>query len=187
MSKRMIGLALVLVSSVAFAAEPPAGGPPAGGPPPMPKPAPELLNLGETLVGNWKCTGMVTMGPAPAMKVTATYKITRDLSGFWLMGRMESPATKAGPGHAEVDTWGYNPASRSFSRVAFDNFGDMSRSTAAAWQNDALALSGTATAFGQEVPYQMTLSRKAPKELGLNALIGPKERPVVSAEYTCKR
>ena len=89
--------------------------------------------------------------------------------------------------HVEQDYWSYNPKAGGFQRMAFDSFGDTSRSTAAAWAGDTLQFTGNATAFGNEVPYALGFTRQGDKGLKINGTIGPAEQPMVKVEYTCKK
>ena len=183
-----------LWASVAGAETPPAKpqAAPQGAPqgaPPMPRPAEEMKTL-QFLTGKWKCAGTLTMAGAPGpTDVTATYTLKSDLNGFWLAGRMESPATRQNPmSHVEQDYWSFNPKTGGFQRTAFDSFGDTSHATATAWAGDTLQFTGNSTAFGNEVPYALGFTHQGDKGLlKINGTIGPADQPMVKVEYTCKK
>src|SRR5262250_3027491 len=102
---KMVVVALMFVGGTAFgqgaapekkpeAPKPEAGAakPPA---PQAPKPAAELQQL-KQMVGTWHCDGKGNMnGNDMAMK--STYRVSNDLDGFWLVGKLEGAKSKEMP------------------------------------------------------------------------------------------
>ena len=153
-----------------------------------PKPSSELDQL-KYLEGNWRCDGKVPAGPmGPEHAYKATFKVKKDLDGFWYVAEYEQRKTKENPLpiRARV-TFGYDGGAKKYVLNAFDNVGGMMTETSSGWEGERLIAAGDGTALGQRVAFRETFTKKGERELAwLGEMKMGKDWMVVGSD-TCKR
>lgn len=180
MMKKVVLLSL-LVSSVAFAGDPPKGGAataPAPGPadakkmmappPEAPKPPQELTDMAKAMSGTWKCAGKAEMGGVTGdVKGTITHK--SDLDGYWITSSLTASAGKA-TFHGMFMTT-FDPGSKRFYRQSANGHGGHGVS----WGT----VSGTKTSWEGEDFF----GGNNHKIRGTDEMVSPKEAHIVG-EYS---
>ncbi|MBV8761563.1 MAG: hypothetical protein JO257_29985 [Deltaproteobacteria bacterium] len=156
MMKKLVLLSLV-VSSVAFAGDPPKGGaagapapgpadakkmmaPPPGGDAKPPGPPQEIADMAKGMSGTWKCVGKAdVMGTMQDIKGTVTHK--SDLDGWWINTTINGTMAKGSMKNQMFTT--YDAAAKKWYRVSANSHGGhaVSWGTAAgtkvSWEGDA--------------------------------------------------
>jgi hypothetical protein len=174
------------------AAMPPAPIAPAAAPaaaaPAIPKPAPEMDQL-KIFEGSWRCDGKVPAGPlGPEQSYKATFKVKKDLDGFWLAADYEQKKSKAHPVPIKAKgffTW--EAGEKKFVFAGVDNLGGMAHETSTGWEGDKLVLSGPAVAMGQKTEFRETFTKKGDKELVWMGEMKSGKDWVVVGNDTCKK
>jgi len=153
-----------------------------------PKPMSELDQL-KYLEGNWRCDGKVPAGPmGPEHGYKATFKVKKDLDGFWYVAEYEQKKSKDNPQPIRAHvTFGYDGGAKKYVLNAFDNVGGMMTETSAGWEGDRLIATGDGTAMGQRVAFRETFTKKGDRELAwLGEMKMGKDWMVVGSD-TCKK
>jgi hypothetical protein len=147
-----------------------------------PKPPAELDAMAKLMLGTWACDSTVKLGKTNekyALKITWT----RELGGFWLVGRSE--ATVQGMKLETVSYLGYDAASKTWTQMAVDNQGSVVSLTAKGTP-EKLEFTGKARSMGQDFSPTMTMVKKSDKEvvLATSATMGGQ---TMSEEMVCKK
>ncbi len=148
----------------------------------FPKPAPELDAMAKLMLGAWACDSTAKFG-----KIEQKYSLkitwTRELGGFWLVGRSEGNAQ--GMKLESVSYLGYDAAAKTWMQVGVDSQGALVMLTAKG-PPEKLEFTGKARAMGQEVSPTMTMVKKSDKEvvLSTSATMGGQ---AMTEEMICKK
>jgi hypothetical protein len=147
-----------------------------------PKPPPELDAMAKLMLGTWACDSTVKFGKSNE-KYSLKITWTRELGGFWLVGRSE--ATVQGMKLETVSYLGYDAGSKTWTQMAVDNQGSVVSLTAKG-NPDKLEFTGKVRAMGQEMSPTMTMVKKSDKEVALttSATMGGQS---MSEEMVCKK
>jgi hypothetical protein len=173
-----VGFALCGASALAFAQEKP-------GPA---RPIPELDQL-KSLEGNWRCDGKVPAGPmGPEHTYKATFKVKKDLDGYWYVAEYEQRKSKDNPAPIRAHAYfGYDGGTKKYVLNAFDNLGGLMAETSPGWDGERLVATGDGTAMGQKVAFRETFTKKSERELTwLGEMKMGKDWMVVGND-TCKK
>lgn len=170
------------------AAEPPATSvaPPVA--PKPPEPAPELVELGKSMNGAWKCTGKADVrGTTMDIKATITHKLDANLNKMWIESKFVGNAAKMPPMKFSMWTT-YDAGAKKFRRVSVNGMGGSSTGWGTmtdkkiAWEMDASGPMGTFKARHSEE----VISPKEVKVMGELSRDGGKTW-VFDHEATCKK
>jgi hypothetical protein len=187
MRTRVIGTLAVLAmwapgaAAVAAPAETPS-------PAAAPQPAAELDQL-KFFDGNWRCEGKVPAGPmGPEHAYKSTFKVKKDLDGFWYVAEYEQRKTKENPNPIKARVFfAYDISGRKFVLAGFDNEGGMLTETSTGWEGDKMIAAGDGTAMGQKVGFRETFTKKGDREMTwLGEMKMGKDWMVVGSD-TCKK
>jgi Protein of unknown function (DUF1579) len=126
------------------------------------KPAPELQAY-KSMIGVWRCEGKMTMG-GKEMKTTGQYRAAWDLDNRWVIAHFDGKAAGMPGSHKGLDLYGYDPVSKMYVSVGFDNFGGMMTSKSKGWEGDKEEWSGSGTMMGKSVDAKWTVTKKSDKE-----------------------
>src|SRR5215470_15047835 len=129
------------------------------------KPAPELQQY-KQMIGTWKCEGKMTMG-GKEIKTTGTYKAAWDLDNRWVVAHFDGKAAGMPGSHKGMDLYGWDPVSKMYVSIGFDNFGGMMTSKSKGWEGDKQEWAGTGTMMGKSVDSKWTVTKKSDKEFDL--------------------
>jgi hypothetical protein len=146
------------------------------------KPAPELDAMAKAMVGTWTCDSVAKVGKSE-QKYTLTITWTRELGGFWLVGR--SHADVQGLKLETVSYLGYDAATKTWLQIGVDSQGSLVSLTAKGTP-DKLEFTGKAKAMGQELSPAMTMVRKGEREVVLTSSATMGGQSMVE-ETTCKK
>jgi hypothetical protein len=117
-------------------------------------PAPELETLA-FLVGDWTCTGKMSMGSAH--DTMGTVRVSRDLGGFWYVGRYSETKSTTNPCPMSFEfIQGYDSAKKTFTMTCFQADGGQCSQTSAGWEAARLVYSGEMAG----TPVRTTLTQK---------------------------
>lgn len=108
----------------------------------MPKPAPELVELGKTMSGNWKCTGKGLMDPSKPndwMDMKMTMKMSNDMGGMWIKGAMDGGAMFKGEMYVTFD-----PVMKKFVMMMRDSMGASEMRTSTGMKDNKMVWEGDA-------------------------------------------
>jgi hypothetical protein len=135
-------------------------------PPPAPKPAPELAEL-KPLEGNWRCEGTMPAGPfGPEQGWRSTFKVKKDLDGFWYALEYEQRKSKQHPSPTTAHgLLGYDTAAKKFVATGADSMGGWATQISPGWTGDKLVFTGDLSLAGQRLPFRETYTRKGEREL----------------------
>ena len=125
-----------------------------------PAPSPEFAQLA-FFAGDWSCKGRAEASPfGPAHATLGKVHISREIGGFWYMGRYSETKTAANP-HPMVFQFvqGYDGTAKAFTMDCFDAFGGHCHQTAAGWQDGKLVYTGESTGSGPATPVRDTFSK----------------------------
>ena len=179
-------VAMGLVSGVASAqpkeeaAKPVAAAEPVKAPEGPPKPAPEMAQY-KMLLGNWKCTGKMSMMGKEA-ETSGTYKAAVAHNGFWVVAQMTSSA-KGMPGkYTGTDIYGWDPQQKQYVMYSIDNMGGSGAMMSKGWEGDKQEWTGKAQMMGQMMDMKQTVTKKSDKETAITGDGGG-----MHYEMTCKK
>jgi hypothetical protein len=176
----IVCVGLVLAGASAFAVSEEKAG--------SPMPTPQLDQL-KALEGNWRCDGKVPAGPmGPEHGYKATFKVKKDLDGFWYVAEYEQKKSKDNPVPIRARAFfGYDGGAKKYTLNAFDNVGGLMTETSPGWDGERLIATGDGTAMGQKVSFRETFTRKGDRELTwLGEMKMGKDWMVVGND-TCKK
>jgi hypothetical protein len=153
--------------------------------PPAPKPAAELDQL-KMMVGTWHCDGKGNMNGTD-MPMKSTYRVAKDLDGFWLVGKLEGAKSKEMPfAYKSVDYYNYDAGSKQFVMASFDNTGSWYNATSKGWDGDKMTWTGKARMMGMDLDTTLSITKKGDKEVALSgSTTGQNYKD--SMEITCKK
>lgn len=162
--KESSSLVCALVILGAFAALPAVSQPPAASGPPAPSPEVGQLSY---FVGDWTCQGKAETSPmGPAHATRAKVHISKEMGGFWVVGRYLEVKTAANPHPMDYHfLQGYDGTAKSLVMECFDAFGDHCHQTSAGWKDGKLVYSGEQTGSGPATPVRDTFTKKGEAEL----------------------
>jgi hypothetical protein len=169
----------------------PAAAPAAGAaatPPGPPKPPTELDQL-KYFEGSWRCDGKVPAGPmGPEHGYKSTFKVKKDLDGFWYSADYEQKKSKDNPTPIKArGFFSYDTASKKYVFGGFDNAGGMVNETSTGWEGDKMVASGEGTGMGQKIGFRETFTKKGDKEMTwMGELRMGKDWMVIGSD-TCKK
>ncbi|HKA88761.1 MAG TPA: DUF1579 family protein [Haliangiales bacterium] len=148
----------------------------------FPKPAPELDAMAKLMLGTWACDSTAKVGKNE-QKYTLKITWTRELGGFWLVGRSE--ASVQGMKLESVSYLGYDAGTKTWMQVGVDSEGSLVSLTAKGGP-DKLEFTGKARAMGQEMSPTMTMVKKGDREVVLtsSATMGGQ---AMTEEMVCKK
>jgi hypothetical protein len=145
-----------------------------------PIPSPELGKLA-FFAGDWSCTGK-------AEATRAKVHISKEIGGFWYVGRYEEIKTAENPHPVVFEFFqGYNTADKTFVMDCFDSFGNHCHQASAGWQGDKLAYSGEATGSGPALPARDTFTRTGDASLEHRGELQIEGQWTVTDHEACKR
>jgi hypothetical protein len=153
-----------------------------------PAPAPELGKLA-FFSGDWSCTGKAEASPmGPAHATQGKVRISKEIGGFWYVGRYEETKTAENP-HPVVFQFfqGYNAADKTFVMDCFDSFGNHCHQASAGWQGNKLAYNGEATGSGPALSVRDTFTRTGDAGLEHMGELQIEGQWVVTDREACKR
>lgn len=159
------------------------------GPQMMPRPAPELEQLG-FFVGRWRCEGKMFANPmGPEQPLAATFEVKEDLDGFWLHARYEEEPSKQRPMVMRaVEFWGYDAHAKQFVNHRVDSMGGAPKFVADGWKGDDFEWLGDFPLMGNLVPFKGTFRRRGTNEFLMIPTMGtPDGRWVPVAELVCRK
>lgn len=176
------------------AAPPPAAAPAAAAPaaapspPGLPKPAAELDQL-KFFEGSWRCDGKAPAGPmGPEHSYKSTFKVKRELDGFWYAADYEQRKSKENPIPVKARVHlGYDTGTKKFLFAGVDNMGGMVNETSAGWEGDKMVAAGEGSAMGQKIGFRETFTRKSDKELTWQGELKMGKDWMVVGNDTCKK
>lgn len=170
----MLAVLVLAGASAGASAQAPAGGQRAAekkaGPSPAPvaapKPPPELDQL-KFFEGNWRCDGKVPAGPmGPEHGYKSTFKVRKDLDGFWYVADYEQKKSKDNPLPIRARVYlGYDGGTKKYVLGGYDNFGGLVNEASPGWESDRMIAAGDGTAMGQKVGFRDTFTKKGEREL----------------------
>ncbi len=148
----------------------------------FPKPAPELDAMAKLMLGTWACDSTARFGKSE-QKYSLKITWTRELGGFWLVGRSE--ASVQGMKLETVSYLGYDAGAKTWMQIGVDSQGSLVSLTAKGTP-DKLEFTGKARAMGQEVSPTMTMVKKGDREVVLtsSATMGGQG---ITEEMICKK
>ncbi len=146
-----------------------------------PGPAPELKKEYESMIGSWKCAGKGTM-MGKEMTSTGTYKAAWDLDGNVVVAHFEAKAAGMPGAHKGMDVYSYDPSSKMFVSIGFDNMGGSSQAKSKGMQGDSEEWTGTGTMMGKQMDLKWTVTTKGAKEVTIKGTMGTD-----TFEETCKK
>jgi hypothetical protein len=153
-----------------------------------PKPAAELDQV-KFFEGSWRCDGKAPAGPAgPEHGYKSTFKVKKDLDGFWYSADYEQKKAKDNPMPIKARGYmGYDAGSRKFIFGGFDNAGGMVTETSLGWEGDKFVSSGEGTAMGQRIGFRETFVKKGDRELTWMGELRMGKDWMVIGNDTCKK
>ena len=152
------------------------------------KPAPELDQL-KFFEGSWRCDGKVPAGPmGPEHAYKSTFKVKKDLDGFWYVADYEQKKSKENPVPIRARAYfGYDGGAKRYVLGVHDNAGGLMSATSPGWDGERMIAAGDGTAMGQKVAFRDTFTKKGERELvWLGEMKMGKDWMVVGND-TCKR
>jgi hypothetical protein len=171
--RRVIGLALLLLPSLAFAQEMP--------------PPPAELSVEKWFVGNWICEGTQHASPmGPEMKQTDNVVFKMDMSGFWLHYNGDYIKPKKMPWLMGASTW--DPGLKK--HVRFDTLmgGGWAMVTSPGWEGDKLVFDGEQSMMGKKMKFRHTVTKKGEAAFdGVIELAGPDGKMMTLIDESCKK
>jgi hypothetical protein len=152
-------LVCALVILGAFAALPAVSQPPAASGPPAPSPEVGQLSY---FVGDWSCQGKADASPmGPAHSTRATVHISKEMGGFWIVGRYAEVKSATNPNPMIFHfVQGYDGTAKSLVMDCFDGFGDHCHQTSAGWKDGKLVYSGEQTGSSPATQVRDTFTKK---------------------------
>ena len=134
---------------------------------PDPKaPSPDAAKAGSEFgyfVGTWKCKESWTKSPiSEAYQSTATLIATNDTDGVWIAwSYVQDPSAKNAHPPKGNDLWGYDPATKIFTRVKADNFapGALTAMTSKGFVGDTVAWEGPVPTPKGKVQFKHTFKK----------------------------
>jgi len=168
----------------AFAALPAFSQAPAG----PPTPSPELAKLA-FFAGDWACKGKAEASPfGPAHATVGQVHISKEIGGFWYVGRYAETKTAANPQPIVFQfTQGYDGTAKAFTMDCFDSFGSHCHQTAAGWEGDKLAYSGESTGSGPAMPVRDTFAKTGAASLEHTGEMQMEGKWMTTDHETCTR
>src|SRR5258708_6872510 len=157
--KESSALVCALVIVGAFAALPAVSQPPAASGPPAPSPEVGQLSY---FVGDWDCQGKADASPmGPAHATRARVHISKEMGGFWIVGRYAETKTAKNPNPMIFHfLQGYYGTAKTLVMDCFDGFGDHCHQTTPGWKDNKLAYSGEQTGSGPATKVRDTFTKK---------------------------
>lgn len=167
---------ILAAATPSLAAEPPA--------------APAVLRDLAFFTGVWSCQARTPAGPmGPAQQFASTVTTKADLGNHFARVdyKEELSATHKAPVTA-AEYWGYDGASKAFSRSGFDSTGGLYRFNSAGWEGDRWLWQGEAVLQGKRLLMRETTLRKGSAQSHTTSEIQiPGVGWVVIAETDCRR
>jgi len=150
----------------------------------VPTPAPELEKLA-FLVGDWTCRGKMEASPMGSAHATmGRVRVSRDLGGFWYVGRYSETKSAANPYPLSFEfIQGYDPATKTFTMTCFQADGGQCRQTSAGWEAARLVYSGEMAG----TPVRTTLTQKGRAGLEHLGEVQVNGKWVATDHETCTR
>lgn len=157
-------------------------------PPGPPKPPAELDQL-KYFEGSWRCEGKVPAGPmGPEHGYKSTFKVKKDLDGFWYAADYEQKKSKDNPMPIKArGFFSYDTGSKKYVFGGFDNAGGMVNETSAGWEGDKMIASGEGTGMGQKIGFRETFTKKSDKEMTWQGELRMGKDWMVIGNDTCKK
>jgi len=143
-------------------------GPPAAMP--APKPDPALAEAFQDAVGNWRCSGQMSLPPdmgGGQMQTSSQMTIRPEAGGFAYAGEFRMPKTKAFPGLKGKILWTYDPAAKKFYELAVDDTGGVTRGESEGMKADKMVWAEEGTMMGKACKLRTTVIKKGKDELEL--------------------
>jgi uncharacterized protein DUF1579 len=153
-----------------------------------PSPSPELGKLA-FFAGDWTCTGKAEESPfGPAHATQAKVHVSKEIGGFWYVGRYEETKTAGNP-HPVVFQFfqGYDDTAKAFVMECFDSFGSHCHQTSAGWQGDKLVYSGESTGSGPATPVRDTFTKTGDASLEHTGEFQMDGKWIAIAHEACKK
>jgi len=152
-------LVCALVVLGAFVALPAISQAPAASGPPAPSAEVGQLSY---FVGDWNCQGKAEASPMGAAHATrATVHITKEMGGFWIVGRYSEVKTAANPNPMIFHfLQGYDGTAKALVMDCYDAFGDHCHQKSEGWKDGKLVYSGEQTGNGPATPVRDTFTKK---------------------------
>ena len=173
--KRMIGLVLALLPSLALAQEGK-----------MPAP-PEELSAEKWFVGSWACEGTQHASPAgPEMKYSDSIVFKMDMSGFWLHYTGDYTKPKKMPWLSGAATWDAGMKKH----VRFDAMmgGGWAMVTSPGWEGDKIVFDGDQSMMGKKMKFRHTITKQGDAAFtGVIELGGPDGKLMTFIDESCKK
>lgn len=131
------------------------------------EPGPEMKAL-EYFDGEWSCDGKVfagIMGPdSHETAYKSSFKIEKDLGGFWYSGEYNQERSKDYPGNTSKFFWGYDPATKRYLTTGVDAAGAFFTSRSLGWDDDAWVNLGEGWSGGARIPVREVYTKKSSDE-----------------------
>jgi Protein of unknown function (DUF1579) len=166
----------------------PAPPPAAPGAPAAPRPPAELDQL-KYFEGTWRCEGKAPAGPmGPEHGYKSTFKVKKDLDGFWYAVEYEQKKSKENPLAIRAKGFfSYDTGGKKYLFGGFDNVGGMMNETSTGFEGDKMIAAGDGIAMGQKTSFRETYTKKSDREMTwLGELKMGKDWMVVGTD-TCKK
>jgi uncharacterized protein DUF1579 len=153
------------------------------------KPAPEMSAFAP-LAGTWHCSGKAfasDMGPAHPTEASVTAKM--DLGGHWFVSHYRESKTATNPMPVDSDEyWGYDGATKTYSKVVVDGMGGWATGKANAWRGSDLAWESGGSMMGQPFKSRETFTKKSDHEVVYKGSIQTADGKWADLwETTCKK
>jgi hypothetical protein len=171
--KRMMGLVVALLPSLALAQE-------------MPPPAAEL-STEKWFVGKWTCEGTQHASPmGPEHKYTAGNDFKMDLGGYWLSYAIDYVKPQKMMFLKGVATW--DPGQKKHVRVDYMVGGSWAQMTTPGWEGDKLVFTGETVMGGKKMSMRHTITKSGDAQFsGLYEVGGPDGKLMPLFEESCKK
>lgn len=131
------------------------------------KPGTEMKALA-FFAGDWSCDGKVFPGilspDSHEVAYKSSFKIEKDLDGFWYSGEYDQDKSKDYPGNTSKFFWGYDPATKRYLNTGVDAAGAFFTTRSLGWDDGAWVDLGEGYSGGARVPVREVYTKKSSDE-----------------------
>lgn len=160
------------------------------GKPAGPPKADEAFTAGtKYMLGGWKCTGTQPAGPwGEEDKYTAKLSFKMELGGFWMSVEGDQKMSKSPMKWMFRGLVGYDAAGKKFTRIDYDNMGNLMHLSSTGWDGDKMVFDGDGMMMGQKMKIRHTMTKKGDKEFtSVFEAAGPDGKFATMADESCKK
>ena len=135
---------------------------------PAPKPDPALAEAFQDAVGNWRCSGQMSMPPdmgGGQVQTRSRMSIRPESGGFAYAGEFRMEKTKSFPGMKGKILWTYDPAAKKFYELAVDDGGGVMRGESDGMKDGKMTWAEEGAMMGKACKLRTTIINKSKDEI----------------------